>query len=223
MAVLTPEQIMGLVKQYGFADPITATAVVLGESGGNTQAENRGNSDGSIDRGLWQINSVHAKSERNPDGLTVAEMFDLDASTRYALRLSSGGTDYNPWAATRSRNFGAHRATAERVKDAPPMLVRDREEATQTGGEQISEAAGRVADVVAGPLAGAGDVLAFLGKGLAVLVSPDFWKRAGYGLAGLVLVYLGVLAIFGRSALALGTTVASKGAVSLPDSPTQML
>lgn len=217
MAVLTAEQIMGIVKGYGFADPITATAVVLGESGGNTQAENRNNADGSIDRGLWQINSVHLKSATNPEGITAAEMFELDASSRYALRLSKGGTDFNPWTVTRSRRFGDLLAQARAVQGAEPMLVRNADDARESAVDQIGRVAGGAVDAAGNAIGavtgGVGDVLGFLAKALALLVSPDFWRRVGYGAAGLVLIYLGLAAIFGRTALGVGITAASKGTV----------
>lgn len=213
MATLSPDQIAELVTRYGFADRRTAIAVVLGESGGRTDAINRGNSDGSIDRGLWQINSVHSAS------IAPAEMFDVEASTAFALRLSSGGTDFNPWSVTRSARWPELYEQAGRVK--VPGSERD-----VTAGDIIGEvpvvgdAAAAVGNVIGAVVNPAADVLAFAGKALSVLVSADFWKRAGFVVAGLVLAYLGFAAIFGRDALAIGTTVASRGTVSLPDPDT---
>ena len=45
-----------LVLQRHFADPFVAVPVEWAEAGGNADAKH-GNTDGSIDRGLWQINS----------------------------------------------------------------------------------------------------------------------------------------------------------------------
>lgn len=217
MAVLTEDQIAELVTRYRFADPRTAIAVVLGESGGDTRAENRANSNGSIDRGLWQINSVHLKSSGNPDGLTVAEMFDVDASTRYAFRLSSGGTDFNPWSVTRSDRWPELYARAGRVKvpgseGGSPGLADIAGQVPVVGG-----AVSAVGDAIGSVVNPLGDLAAFGAKALSVLVSADFWKRVGFAVAGVVLLWLGLAAIFGRDAVAIGTTVASKGTVSLPD------
>jgi TP901 family phage tail tape measure protein len=72
-----------------------AAAVAMAESGGKTNAVNR-NTDGSIDRGLWQINSVHgALSTFSPFG-----------NARAAVKISSKGTNWHPWV---TYNTGAYR------------------------------------------------------------------------------------------------------------------
>lgn len=65
-----------------------AAAVAMGESSGDPQATNR-NTDGSVDRGLWQINSVHG-------GLST---YDVDANARAAIQISNKGTNWKPWVA----------------------------------------------------------------------------------------------------------------------------
>jgi hypothetical protein len=65
-----------------------AAAVAMAESGGNPRASNR-NRNGTIDRGLWQINSVHgAKST-----------FDPVANARAAVSISGNGRNWRPWVA----------------------------------------------------------------------------------------------------------------------------
>jgi hypothetical protein len=63
-----------------------AAAVALAESSGDPGASNR-NSDGSIDRGLWQINSVHGALS------TFGEL----ANARAAVSISHNGSDWHPW------------------------------------------------------------------------------------------------------------------------------
>lgn len=64
----------------------TAAAIALAESSGNVTAEGH-NTNGSIDRGLWQINSVHgALSTTNPR-----------ANARSAIAISNNGTNWSPW------------------------------------------------------------------------------------------------------------------------------
>jgi len=72
-----------------------AAAVAQAESGGNPGASNK-NSDGSIDRGLWQINSVHGS----------LSVFDPAANARAAIKISSNGTNWSPWV---TYNTGAYR------------------------------------------------------------------------------------------------------------------
>ena len=67
----------------------TAIAVALAESGGNPSAHNQ-NSNGSIDRGLWQINSVHVQYD-------PIKLFDPAYNAQAAFQISSGGNNWNPW------------------------------------------------------------------------------------------------------------------------------
>jgi hypothetical protein len=63
-----------------------AAAVAMAESGGNASAKNV-NTDGSIDRGLWQINSVHGS----------LSTFNRLANARAAVSISHNGADWSPW------------------------------------------------------------------------------------------------------------------------------
>lgn len=62
MTVLSANQVAGLVKAAGFPtnDQAIMVAICKAESGYNTTATHK-NSNGSIDRDLWQINSVHSQ------------------------------------------------------------------------------------------------------------------------------------------------------------------
>lgn len=63
-----------------------ASAVALAESSGYSEASNA-NTDGSTDRGLWQINSVHG----------YLSTFSIPGNARAAVIISSGGKDWSPW------------------------------------------------------------------------------------------------------------------------------
>ena len=62
MTVLSANQVAGLVKAAGFPsnDQAIMVAICKAESGYNTTATHK-NSNGTTDRGLWQINSVHSQ------------------------------------------------------------------------------------------------------------------------------------------------------------------
>lgn len=64
-----------------------AASVALAESGGRADAVNASNNDGSIDRGLWQINSIHGDQS----------VLDPIANARAAVAISKGGTTWRPW------------------------------------------------------------------------------------------------------------------------------
>jgi hypothetical protein len=63
-----------------------AAAVALAESGGNPDASNT-NTNGSIDRGLWQINSVHG----------AQSTFDVTGNVKSAISISGNGANWSPW------------------------------------------------------------------------------------------------------------------------------
>jgi hypothetical protein len=65
---------------------LIASAIAMAESGGDPNATDN-DSNGTIDRGLWQINSVHgAQSTYNPL-----------QNARAAIAISSNGTNWEPW------------------------------------------------------------------------------------------------------------------------------
>lgn len=72
-----------------------AGAVAFAESGGDPNAMNH-NTNGSIDYGLWQINSVH--------GATTADL-DPDKNAKDAIAISKNGTDWTPWVTYNSGAF----------------------------------------------------------------------------------------------------------------------
>src|SRR5262249_12728038 len=63
-----------------------AAAIAMAESGGNSTATHT-NSNGTTDRGLWQINSIHGKQSTT----NAAE------NARAAVAISKNGTDWRPW------------------------------------------------------------------------------------------------------------------------------
>lgn len=66
-----------------------AAAVATAESGRRPLAENVSNSDGSVDRGLFQMNSIHGK----------CSTFDLDENVRCAVQLRNSARGWNHWVA----------------------------------------------------------------------------------------------------------------------------
>jgi len=100
MTQLTDAEIAGYGRGAQFAgnDLVIFVAVALAESGGRTNAINANNKDGSVDRGLMQINSVHAAL------LATGDVFDPADNARMAhvVWASSG------WRAWSTYNNGAY-------------------------------------------------------------------------------------------------------------------
>lgn len=68
-----------------------AAAIAKAESGGDTHARNV-NTDGSVDRGWFQINSRYHPEV--PDAVA----YNARGSALAAFAISKGGTDWTPWA-----------------------------------------------------------------------------------------------------------------------------
>lgn len=108
-----------LARAAGFKGQalITAIAVAGAESGFRSHASNR-NTNGSIDRGYWQINSVHgSQSTFSPTG-----------NARAAYAISSGGRNWRPWV---TYNTGAYRRYLDQARAAAGSVSGN---ATRTGG-----------------------------------------------------------------------------------------
>lgn len=87
-------QIVTLCKKRGFKDPWLAAAVAMAESAGKTCASGT-NTDGSIDRGLFMINSVNGS----------LSVFNLAKNLDSAYQISHGGTDWSAWVAYTNGNY----------------------------------------------------------------------------------------------------------------------
>jgi len=88
-----------LVNNYDW-DTRIAHAICMAESGGNSQAYNGANSDGSNDAGLMQINSIHVDS-----GLISSEdRFnpEKNMAAAYAIYRGSG---FRAWSAYNNLSY----------------------------------------------------------------------------------------------------------------------
>lgn len=150
---------------------VLAAAVAMAESHGDPNAQHR-NSNGTIDRGLWQINSVHG----------AQSTLDPYANARAAIAISKNGTDFRPWTTFRT---GAH----------IPFLrghANDVNVTTETGSTSDPSVGGAVSGAVDAltptPLKEVGKFVARAG----VIFELDWWKRVGLVIGGLVAILLGV-------------------------------
>lgn len=89
---MTIQEIIQLVKSVGFSEsnaPIIA-AIAMAESGGNPLAKGV-NKDGSIDRGLFQINNKwHSEV---PDSCA----YNPKCAAKAAYQISNGGKSFSAW------------------------------------------------------------------------------------------------------------------------------
>lgn len=77
---------------------ITAVAIAGAESSFDPDANSSGlNANGSVDYGLWQINSVH----RPP----VPDIYDPAVNAGWMWEISNGGSDWSPWTVYRTGRY----------------------------------------------------------------------------------------------------------------------
>lgn len=176
-------EIQKLSNIYAFGgDPVVATAVALAESSGNENAVNT-NSNGTIDVGLWQINSVH---KRTHPTWTEAWLKVPKNNAQAMGIVSAGGTNWQPW--TKYRN-GAYKAFLPDAQAA-------RDDTHGSGGLGSIPNPLDVVDDVAGAIT---KLASAVGGFLTFLTDPNTWRR-------LALIALGgTVAVVGVAVIARGT------------------
>lgn len=116
MAKLNAQQLEALWIQAG-GDPskaVMAASIALAESGGDPNKPHT-NADGSIDNGLWQINSVHG-TQSTTDPL---------ANARAAVAISGNGANWKPWSTAWSDGAGGTAGGTYLGRGAPFQKYQD--------------------------------------------------------------------------------------------------
>src|SRR3712207_2708716 len=90
---------------------VTAVAVGMGESSCRPDAHNangptKGCPNGSVDRGLWQINSCWHPS------VSKSCAYDAQCNANAAHRISAKGTNFKPWVAYTNGSYTKYLAEA---------------------------------------------------------------------------------------------------------------
>lgn len=155
-----------------------AAAIALAESGGDPNAQHR-NSDGSIDRGLWQINSVHGAQSTT----------DVTANVKAAISISNNGKTFRPWTTYQSGAYtkflSGHLEDVPKIGDVPDSTSIS---GTVTGG---------VTDAVDAT----GDALKSIGSFLAELGKASTWLHVLEVVGGVILVAMGLRVLTGSPVL----------------------
>lgn len=76
-----------------------AYAVMMAESGGRTNATNK-NTNGSTDRGLFQINSIHTKKVNG----NLESLYNVETNVNVAKRIYDG-SGWNAWSAYKNGSY----------------------------------------------------------------------------------------------------------------------
>lgn len=99
----------------GGTSQLDGLAIIAAESGRDPNAKHV-NTDGSTDRGLWQIND-----KAHPD-VSDATAYDPVLSTHAALSISKDGSDYGPWSTFTGGAYKAHLEAARVALDGAAKL-----------------------------------------------------------------------------------------------------
>lgn len=114
------DEMVWIVKNAGWTgeDVPIGASIMKAESSGRPNAENL-NSNGTYDRGLWQINDVHNSK------LPGANRYDPAVSTQLARMIYQESGSWQPWSTysyhgTYTQHMDSMRAAAARGGTAPP-------------------------------------------------------------------------------------------------------
>ena len=196
-SILDSKAIAQLAVNHGFAandkqNLVICVAIAQAESGGNTKAVNAANTNGTTDKGLWQINTVH-------DGkLPGQDRFNPDVNAELMMQISSGGTNWQPWS---TYNNGAYAKYTAEVASALGATDFKPNGDISTGLGDLIPGSSSVTSVV---------------KFFEALTDINVWIRVGKILLGAALAAFGIIMLLKESntvkqAVKAGLTVATKG------------
>lgn len=182
---LTPDNVAALMVIAGppglsRAKIGTGICITTHESGRQTHPKDNINSNGSRDRGLWQIND-----KAHPD-VPDSVAYNPALATAAARRISNDWTDFSPW----TTYAFCHGAAVYRGTPNSKGIQ------TSLGGTPIDKATQPIGDAVNS----VGNALSAMAKFLAQLFSPSFWLRTGKVILGVLLLLFGMF-IFVKAAL----------------------
>lgn len=194
MAKLSASQIKTLAKTLGQIpdkDLDTMVAIALRESGGDTAEQNKANSNGTWDSGLWQVNDIWKGENGTSNDLAEFRQQMLDGNRNAGMAGHIYRTQgLSAWTVYKS---GAYKSALAEAKSGESLAQ----------GAGLGDVVGAVAsnpldaalegvDAVAAAVAQVGDSLS---GAVEWLTDPNTWKRIALVVAGLGLVYVGVNAV----------------------------
>lgn len=202
--ILSGEVIAALAYKAGVTDPKQlrwAVAICYAESSGNVYAEHH-NADGSIDRGLWQINSVH--SQYSPK-----QLFNPGYNAVAMYAISSHGTNWSPWstypvlASAKMVQAQAAISKMNSAGGADKVLI---DNANQIPGASTSDNFwGNIpnpVNAVTKPIDAVGQSLSSVAGFLGKATDPHVWFRIGEAIAGAILLIVAIIIFTKQSGLA---------------------
>lgn len=203
--VLTPGQIADLMRQVKptvtSAELLQGVGIALRESGGQPAISNivksTGPANGSVDRGLWQINSYW-----HPD-VSDAQAYDPLQGTQAAFVISNGFTDWSAWRTSNDNSW--------KVKVADPKVQDEILTGRSNLGFPNPLDPQTGVDVVSGVVDGAGSIIDGVGSGIEAVGSFFSFllsKRFAWIVLGLGVLSVGAIVFFRDQVEAISTETA---------------
>jgi len=177
-----------LARAAGFPDNEIARAVAISiaENIAGDPTATHVNTDGSIDTGLWQINSVH--------GIPSSQLKDPTANAAAAFKIwSDAGRSWSPWSTFKS---GKYMAFFQRGQAA----ARNKQAPDPNAGPTISVADGSSLQNIV-------DFFKFISD-------AHNWQRVGMFALGVILLIVGLFKLTGDNRLSQTTKSIAKVAVT---------
>lgn len=195
---------------------VTAIAISLAEDTDSDPKAIHHNSDGSVDRGYWQINSVHTQYDPN-------RLLNDPAYNAHAMyEISNGGKDWSPWA-TYPAKAQSHTAQAQSLASGTVTAAANAENAgwgipLVPGGPSINPlnplgglGGGNSLNPLSGITSDITGAFKALGSLTSHLLDGRWWARVGQGALAFLLLVLALLLIFRKQAARIAIDVATDG------------
>lgn len=210
-SVYDPVEVYKIIKQVAVANGVTSiwpivegTSIVLRESGGDAKAyrDASKNKNGGNDRGWWQINS-----KAYPD-VPDSVCYDPVQSTQWVFATSKGFTDWTSWKTSSGsgprsgRNWAVALDAAVSAGDGDSLGSAGTPVSIGDAVDAVGAIPALATDSIGSTLGGA--FLSWtdaLGKFLSSLISPEWWKRIGIAAIGVFVIILGLILMFGKTAV----------------------
>lgn len=213
MANLTPAQIYQYAYRAGFrgGDLVTAVAVALRESGGNTQAYNpesaAGTRPGSGSRGLWQIYGT-AHPEFNNDLVYDPQ---ANANAAYKVYREAGGR-FTPWS---TFNNGS---ASQLVPSLMGLLRGQAVKVTQGVSNSVTRVSSGVTTAVNNTVAAPTQAFESAGLFFQKITDANVIENGLAVGSGLMLIFIGLAALFlmsdtGKATVEAGVNAAKTAAI----------
>ena len=187
---LSVAQIASTMRAAGWPEDAipTGIAIVLAESGGNPRAVNTANRNGSVDYGLFQINTVHGSL------LSQGDKFNPVDNARMALTVyKQAGNSWKPWSTFNSGKYKDFNSAVAGFGFLPIDVAVDVARGAIGAAQTVKQATTGVQQV------------------MEVVTSPVLWMRVLLVILAIFLIIVGTVVLLRKPIAQAGSVGAKAG------------